>query len=104
MGCQVEILEADDQFEIYFQDTCLHTCERSPKPSQKDLRRIHRKITENGRFTYKQRIFYVGTENAGKVVEIKEYNNGKRIAIYENGVSLIDLDTTEGKPKDTKKK
>jgi len=46
----------------------------------------------------------LGPEHDGKVVEIKEYNDGKRIAVYEEGVLLIDLDKSEGKPKQKTKK
>ena len=98
-GCKVEILEADDHLEIYFQDTCLKSAEeRFHKAAPPRGNPIHRKITKNGTFSYNRKYFSLGPKYSGKIVEIKEYNNGKRIAVYEEDVLLLDFEKAEGMP------
>ena len=104
MGCKVEILEADDQLEIYFRDTCLKSCAQPQKVAPQPNKTVLRKVTRNGTFSYNRRYYLLGPEHDGKVVEIKEYNDGKRIAVYKDGVLLVDLDKSEGKPKQKTKK
>ena len=97
MGCKVEILESDDRIEIYFRDKCLKTYTFRKKTIQKNSKEIIRKVAGNGTFKYKNKYFCLNTEYSGKIVEIKEYNNGSRISVYHNGILIIDFDKLEGK-------
>jgi len=38
MGCKVEILEADDQLEIYFRDTCLKSNAQPQKAPPNEIK------------------------------------------------------------------
>jgi len=98
VGCKVEILESDDKIEVYYRDSCLKTHALNKRAVEKESTKIIRKITVNGTFTYKNRYFYLNTEYSGKKVEIKEYNHGNRIAVYKDGILIIDFDNLDGKP------
>lgn len=103
MGCQVDILEASDQIEIYYHDACLNRYHLPQDLIGIVKRTDERRVGRTGKISYHGRYFLLGSAHAGKRALIKETQTGTKIAVYIENLLVKEFPITRGKPNCKKK-
>lgn len=88
-GTRVEVIEYENEIEIYYRDTLLIT---HPYNVPLKAKRKTRKISHNGTIGYLGNHYNIDYKLAGKTVEVQEINDGKNLLVYMDDILLKTLD------------
>ncbi len=85
-GCKVEVLDNGDRFEVYHGDTRLASHVVDMDFMRIRNKEFERKVNKDGYVKYRGWTFPLGSLMAGKQVIVREMDQGRKIAMYCDGV------------------
>ncbi len=90
MGCKVDVIDREHALDVQYKGTCITTHEINQDFARIRNKAFLRKINIQGFVKYKSKEYRVDPVLAGKLVTIKETDNGKKIAIYIDNTIFIE--------------